>query len=52
VVVDHIRPIRHHWELRLDINNLQLLCDDCNKGKGSTDETDWRDLRPLSEAAE
>ena len=42
VNVDHIKPIRHHWRLRLDYNNLQILCSDCNMGKGSRDETDWR----------
>lgn len=42
IVVDHIKPIRHHWHLRLDPENLQILCDDCNMGKGSIDETDWR----------
>lgn len=42
IVVDHVKPIRKHWALRLDPKNLQLLCDDCNQGKGSRDETDWR----------
>lgn len=40
--VDHIKPIRRHWELRLDPSNLQTLCRECNHGKGSWDETDWR----------
>ena len=39
---DHIKPIRKHWHLRLDLSNLQILCKDCNMGKGSRDETDWR----------
>ena len=40
--VDHIKPrSRYQWlELRLD--NLQILCEDCNMGKGSWDETDWK----------
>jgi 5-methylcytosine-specific restriction endonuclease McrA len=42
IVVDHIRPIRRFWSARLDIRNLQLLCDPCNQGKGSHDTTDWR----------
>ncbi len=42
IVVDHIKPIRWYWHLRLDPKNLQLLCDDCNMGKGSRDQTDWR----------
>lgn len=43
IVVDHIRPISRFWELRLDLNNLQILCDECNMGKGAWDQTDWRD---------
>jgi|SRR5215207_2871468 len=42
IVCDHIKPIRHHWALRLDAGNVQVLCDDCNRGKGHWDETDWR----------
>lgn len=41
--VDHIKPLRKYWELRLDANNLQVLCDECNHGKGNWDETDWRE---------
>jgi len=40
--VDHIKPRSTHPQLALDINNLQVLCDQCNKGKGSKDTTDWR----------
>ena len=43
IVVDHIRPVRHFWHLRLDLKNLQILCDSCNRGKGSDDATDWRE---------
>jgi len=42
IVVDHIKPLYKFWELRLDLNNLQVLCYDCNKGKGAWDETDFR----------
>lgn len=42
IVTDHIKPLRHFWHLRLDKGNLQVLCDDCNKGKGSRDFTDFR----------
>lgn len=42
IVVDHIKPIYKFWELRLDPLNLQVLCYDCNKGKGAWDETDFR----------
>lgn len=41
IVVDHIKPIRFNWHRRLDRSNLQVLCDDCNMGKSSYDETDW-----------
>lgn len=40
--VDHIKPIKKYWKLRLDPDNLQVLCDLCNHGKGNWDETDWR----------
>lgn len=40
--VDHIKPISKHPELALDINNLQVLCLDCNKGKSNYDSIDWR----------
>lgn len=44
---DHIKPIRKYWHLRLDRTNLQVLCEDCNMGKGSRDETDFRALNAL-----
>ena len=40
--VDHIKPLRKNPDLALDINNLQVLCEVCNHGKGNWDETDWR----------
>lgn len=39
IVSDHVMPIRTHWHLRLDPENIQTLCDDCNLGKGSWDQT-------------
>jgi len=42
VQVDHIKPRSKHPSLELDINNLQVLCRDCNLGKSAWDETDWR----------
>lgn len=40
--VDHIMPRHTNPELELNINNLQVLCEDCNLGKGWQDTTDWR----------
>jgi len=40
--VDHIKPVRRYWALRFSPENMQVLCDGCNLGKGSWDETDWR----------
>lgn len=40
--VDHIKPLKKYWHLRLDPTNLQVLCNECNHGKGNRDETDWR----------
>jgi len=43
--VDHIKPISKFPQLMTDINNLQILCALCNKGKGNWDETDHRLLK-------
>lgn len=40
--VDHIIPLSKDWSKRLDKNNLQVLCEDCNLGKSNTDSIDWR----------
>jgi 5-methylcytosine-specific restriction endonuclease McrA len=40
--VDHIKPRYKFPELSLDLNNLQVLCSDCNEGKGAWDSTDFR----------
>lgn len=40
--VDHIKPRRTHPELALTLSNLQVLCGECNHGKGNWDQTDWR----------
>ena len=42
IVVDHIKPVRTHGHLRLAISNLQILCNTCNRGKGSRCSKDWR----------
>jgi hypothetical protein len=40
--VDHICPRSTHPELALEPSNLQVLCADCNVGKGARYLTDWR----------
>ncbi len=40
--VDHVKPRKLFPELALDVDNLQVLCHDCNHGKGNWDQTDWR----------
>jgi hypothetical protein len=40
--VDHIKPRRIFPELALHMDNLQVLCHECNHGKGNWDMTDWR----------
>jgi hypothetical protein len=42
ICVDHIVPLQQDWGKRLDINNLQVLCDSCNMGKSDTYTTDFR----------
>lgn len=42
IVVDHIKPLSKFWQLRLTKSNLQVLCDECNQGKGNWDQTDYR----------
>ncbi len=41
--VDHIKPRRIYPQLALDVSNLQVLCNECNHGKGNWDMTDWRE---------
>jgi 5-methylcytosine-specific restriction endonuclease McrA len=41
--VDHIKPRSLFPKLELDLSNLQVLCADCNIGKGAWDSTDWRE---------
>ena len=42
ICVDHIKPLSIFWNLRLEKSNLQVLCDECNQGKGNWDQTDFR----------
>jgi hypothetical protein len=43
ICVDHIKPRNTHPELALNPDNLQVLCDVCNQGKGAWSTTDFRD---------
>lgn len=40
--VDHIIPRSVAPKKRFDLDNLQILCSDCNLGKSNYDTTDWR----------
>lgn len=40
--VDHIKPRSTHPGLALAFDNLQLLCEECNIGKGNKCTIDWR----------
>ena len=40
--VDHIKPRSKFPHLELLLENLQVLCEDCNLGKSNKDSTDWR----------
>ena len=40
--VDHIKPISKYPELAFDVDNLQILCEECNQGKSNLFETDFR----------
>lgn len=43
LVVDHIKSRRLHPELELELSNLQVLCNECNLGKGSFSQADFRE---------
>ena len=45
--VDHIQPRYKAPHLALVLNNLQVLCEDCNIGKGAWDDTDFRHWRSI-----
>lgn len=42
--VDHIKPRKLFPNLALELSNLQVLCGECNHGKGNWDMTDWRNI--------
>jgi hypothetical protein len=37
---DHIKPLRYNWHLRLDPDNLQTMCNRCNREKGASSTWD------------
>lgn len=39
---DHILPFCDNEHLRIELLNVQILCQSCNEIKGSNDTTDWR----------
>lgn len=42
LVVDHIKPLALFPALALNLSNLQVLCNDCNMGKGRKHRDDFR----------
>jgi len=50
--VDHIKPRKEFPNLALSISNLQILCNECNYGKGNWDKTDWRPKQIIVEKKE
>ncbi len=40
--VDHIKPRSLNPEMQLDLDNLQVMCSDCNIGKKNYDDYDFR----------
>ena len=40
--IDHIKPVSKYPTLGMDIDNLQVLCRNCNRLKSNIDETDYR----------
>lgn len=43
LVVDHIQPRSKRPDLALTVENLQILCNDCNMGKSNIHVDDFRD---------
>ncbi len=45
--VDHIKPKHRYPELAFKLDNLQILCESCNLGKGVRHEHDFRPKNSL-----
>jgi hypothetical protein len=45
--VDHIKPRSLYPELKLDFDNMQVLCGSCNCSKGNRRIVDYRKIHPL-----
>lgn len=43
--VDHVKPRSLRPDLALDINNLQVLCEDCNRIKSNKSDVDFRNIK-------
>ena len=44
--VDHILPRSKYPKFEFNLDNLQVLCNECNYGKGASDSIDWRKSLP------
>lgn len=44
VNIDHIEPIKYSWKKRLDPNNLQIVCNDCNCEKGNKSDKEYKSI--------
>lgn len=47
IQIDHIKPRSKYPQLQLDVNNLQVLCWECNKDKAARYEKDYRSSKQL-----
>ena len=45
--VDHIKPRKTHPQYALILDNLQVLCNECNHGKGNWLSMDFREKTTL-----
>jgi hypothetical protein len=48
--VDHIKPFSVWPELALEFDNLQVLCENCNRGKSNKVMTDYRPAKKAARA--